>query len=91
MRDLSLKLRVYHNLADDYRSLNKITEATDTYKKALALLKGLGDLDNQGDIFWETATAYETAGDWSEAASTPHALSTPTRPQATVLPPPQSA
>ena len=67
VKDLSLRLSIYRNLANDYCALNDLSQAIGVYEKALPLVADLNDLQRQAGIFWGLAMAYKAAKDWPHA------------------------
>jgi tetratricopeptide (TPR) repeat protein len=67
IKDQTLRLSIYRNLANDYIALNDGAEAAATYRKALAFVDEVGSLEKQAGLFWGLATSYNAGGDWEEA------------------------
>jgi tetratricopeptide (TPR) repeat protein len=67
IKDLSLRLSIYRNLAGDYLALNDVPEAIATYRKALTFIDELSSLEKQAGLFWGLATSYNASGNWAEA------------------------
>lgn len=67
VKDLSLRLSVYRNLANDYWALNDLTQAIGVYREALTLVDDVSDLERQAGVFWGLAGAYKAASDWPQA------------------------
>lgn len=67
VKDLSLRLSILHNLANDYWALHDIPNAINAYKRALPLVKDLDGLDRQANTLWALGMAYRAANDWPRA------------------------
>jgi tetratricopeptide (TPR) repeat protein len=67
VKDLSLKLSILHNIANDYWALHDIPNAIDAYKRALSLAEDLDGLDRQAGTLWALGMAYRAANDWPQA------------------------
>ncbi|MDQ6693779.1 MAG: hypothetical protein M3014_05065, partial [Chloroflexota bacterium] len=67
VRDLSFRLSVYQNLANDYRSLQAFPQAIVAYKKALHILDDLNDPQRQAELFWGMALSYKALSWWRYA------------------------
>jgi transcriptional regulator with XRE-family HTH domain len=67
IKDLSLKLSILHNIANDYWALHDVTNAIDTYKRALPLVDDVNGLDRQASLLWALGMAYKAAQDWPQA------------------------
>jgi transcriptional regulator with XRE-family HTH domain len=64
VRDRAAQLSIYRNLANAYWALNEHAQAREIYKRALALLNDLNNLEDQAAIFWGLALGYKAEGDW---------------------------
>jgi tetratricopeptide (TPR) repeat protein len=67
VKDPTLRLMIYGNLANDYWALKDTTQAIDAYKEALKILEDIGNLDQQAAIYWGLSMAYKDSGDLSRA------------------------
>lgn len=67
VKDLSLKLSILHNLANDYWALNDVSKAIEVYKRALSLVEDIDGLDRQASTFWALGMAYRAANDSPQA------------------------
>jgi tetratricopeptide (TPR) repeat protein len=67
VKDLSLRLSILRNLANDYWALHDVPQAIGTYKKALPLVEDLDGPGRQAEIFWALAMAYRASNDWTQA------------------------
>lgn len=67
IKDLSLQLSVYRNLAGNYWALRDTSQAIGILKEALSVLEDMNDLERQAGVFWGLALVYKEAGDWSHA------------------------
>jgi len=67
VKDLTLRISIYSNLASDYLALNDVPEAAATYRKALAFVDDIDSLEKQSGIFWQLATSYNSSGNWADA------------------------
>lgn len=66
-RDMSLRLSIYRNLANDYWAISDLPRAISMYQEALDMLDGMNDLPHQAGIFWQLAIAYRAKSDWARA------------------------
>jgi tetratricopeptide (TPR) repeat protein len=66
-RDMSLRLSIYRNLANDYWAVSDLPRAISMYQEALDVLDGMNDLPHQAEIFWQLAMAYRAKSDWTNA------------------------
>ena len=67
VKDLSLRLSILRNLANDYWALHDVSQAIAAYKRALPLVEDLDSAGRQADIYWALAMAYRAANDWAQA------------------------
>lgn len=67
VKDPTLRLTIYQNLANDYWALKDTTQAIAAYKEALALLEDAGNLEQQGGVYWGLSLAYKDDGDLMRA------------------------
>jgi tetratricopeptide (TPR) repeat protein len=67
VKDPTLRLNIYNNLANDYWALKDTAQAIATYKEALAMLEDTGTLEQQARIYWGISLAYKDAGDMTRA------------------------
>jgi tetratricopeptide (TPR) repeat protein len=67
VKDLTLRISIYRNLASDYLALNDAPEAIATYRKALAFVDDVDSLEKQSDLYWGLAKFYNANGEWADA------------------------
>jgi tetratricopeptide (TPR) repeat protein len=67
VKDLSLRLSIYRNLANDYWALSDFARAIPLYKEALDLLEDLNNEQRKAHACWGLAIAYKETGEWSQA------------------------
>ncbi|HYO48764.1 MAG TPA: helix-turn-helix transcriptional regulator [Chloroflexia bacterium] len=67
VKDLSLRLSIYRNLANDYWALSDFARAIPLYKEALDLLEDLNNEQRKAHACWGLAMAYKETGEWSQA------------------------
>jgi len=70
VQDLSLRLAIYHRLANAYWDLGEIESALATYHAARALHEELPTLERQAALYWDVSTAYRNAGNPADAQRT---------------------
>ncbi len=63
VKDLTLRLNILHNLANDYWALKDADHASATYQEALALLEDGGTLEQQAGIYQSLSLGYKEEGD----------------------------
>lgn len=67
VKDPTLRLNIYRNLANDYWALKDTPQAIATYKEALSQLEDLSNLEQQAGIYWGLSLAYKDQGDLTRA------------------------
>jgi tetratricopeptide (TPR) repeat protein len=67
VKDPTLRLTIYRNLANDYWALKNTSQAIAAYKEALALLEDVNSLEQQAGIYWGISLAYKDEGDLTRA------------------------
>lgn len=67
VKDLSLRLSILNNLANDYWALRDITQAIAVYKQALSMVNDLNGTDRQASLLWALAVSYRAADDRAHA------------------------
>jgi tetratricopeptide (TPR) repeat protein len=63
VKDPTLRLTIYRNLANDYWALKNTPQAIAAYKEALALLEDVNSLEQQAGVYWGISLAYKDEGD----------------------------
>ena len=63
VKDPTLRLTIYGNLANDYAALRDSRQAIAAYKEALALLEDTANLEHQAGVYWGLSLAYKDSGD----------------------------
>jgi transcriptional regulator with XRE-family HTH domain len=63
VKDLTLRLNILRNLANDYWALKDSRRAITTYQEALALLEDVGTLEQQAGVYWGLSLVYKDGGD----------------------------
>lgn len=67
VKDLSLRLSILRNLANNYWALGEIPNAISTYRRALDFVDDVDSLERQAGIYWGLAASYKAAEDWAHA------------------------
>ena len=67
VHDPSLRLAIYHRLANTYWVLGEIESALDIYRATHALRAELPTLERQAALYWDVSTAYRNAGNPTDA------------------------
>lgn len=67
VKDPGEQLRIYKNLADDYRALGDVTRAMNIYQMAVPVLSKADNLAHLIDISWSEALAFSAADNKPEA------------------------
>ncbi len=72
VKDPTLRLTIYGNLANDYAALKDPLRAIGAYKEALALLEDTANLEQQAGVYWGLSLAYKDADDLTRATLYAH-------------------
>ncbi len=67
VREPQLQLRIYADLAHDYRALREPDRAIAVYEEARSRLAGAVAPEQQAETYWELGAAYQAAGDLAQA------------------------
>ncbi|HEX8600838.1 MAG TPA: helix-turn-helix transcriptional regulator [Chloroflexia bacterium] len=67
LKDLTLRLSIYRNLANAYWGLNDFVASIRFYKESLRVLQDLNDIERQAGVYWGMMMAYRALGDRSQA------------------------
>lgn len=67
LRDLTLRLSIYRNLANAHWGLNNFEEAICFYNEALRILEDINDVERQAGIYWGLMMAHRALRDRPKA------------------------